>query len=120
MKTRRAKVNEPEVDEAQSLEVDLPDDMDFARLEELLPDNPLKQPTAQSTLVVYNYLLEQSREVQALNIQLEEMRSDSMRKEVELEQTMQEHELRFKELEESLSLKSNEAGTLKDQNKQLC
>jgi DNA-binding Xre family transcriptional regulator len=42
-----------------------------------------------------------------------------MRKDVELDQALQEHDVRFKELEQSLTMKSSELDALKDENKKL-
>jgi TolA-binding protein len=120
MKTRRSKGNETVHDEVQTIEVELPSDFDVDQLAEMFPNVQLRQPNSQTIAMVYKSLLEQSHSIHTLNLQIEEMRSENMRKEIELDQTLQEHDVRFKELEQNLSLKSSEVDSMKRQNEELC
>src|ERR1700761_9596848 len=120
MKTRRSKGNESIQEDVATLEVDLPPEMDVDQLERLLPDVQVKQPNQHNILAVYNTLLEQSGTISTLNLELEELRSESIRKEVELDQTLQDQDVRFKDLEQSLNSKVAEIDGLREQIKQLC
>ena len=120
MKTRRSKGNEPQQDETHALEIDIPAELDVSPLEELFPDATLKQPTTQTVLMIYRSLLDHIHSISSLNARLEETRAESVRKEVELDQTLQEQDMRFKELEQNLSSRQAEVEYLKSENKQLC
>jgi hypothetical protein len=102
------------------LEVDIPRELDVSPLEELFPDIALKQPTSQTILMVYRSLLDHVQTIGSLNVRLEESRSENVRKEVELDQTLQEQDVRLKELEQSLSSRVAEVEHLKEENRQLC
>lgn len=120
MKTRRSKGSEAGQDDLQTLDIDLPQNMDIEQLEQLVPGVQLKHPNNQTIVLVYEALLDRYRSVNALNMQIEEMRSESVRKEVELDQTLQDQDVRVKDLEQALSSKASEVENLRLQNRDLC
>lgn len=111
MKTRR-KAKEVEVtnvdsdieqesnDESNNLSI--PSDIDVDVLSNLLPGTNLSSPSNDEIIALYRLLLIQSLEGRTIFQELEEARADIEKKDVELDQALQDREGLTRELEASL------------------
>lgn len=88
--------------------VALPDDLDVESLSNFLPDVPLSNPTPESIVLLYRHLLAQASEVDATQRDLDDARAEVERKDVELDQALQDRESIGRELETSLEGAQNE------------
>lgn len=114
MKTRRSRGSEAAEagGSTMELELELPSDIDVDQLEELLPDVSPSKLTPDAAVQLYKFILDQARAINDLGVQLEQSQSESLKKEIELDQTLQDHDMRFKELDDALSSRSAEVERL--------
>lgn len=110
MKTRRKSKaaaaidsdNEQEGHDEPLLTLSIPDDIDLDLLSDLLPETNLTSPSSDEIFGLYRLLLIQSSEGRTIFLELEEARAEIEKKEVELDQALQDRESLSRELEASL------------------
>jgi len=126
MKTRRKSRKEQEASSSQaadesvpqsptmsvgpshSFHIALPDELPLESLSALLPETSLEAPSPESILYIYKLLLAQANDLSGVSAELEELRSQLMRKDVELDQALQDKESAVAELEQSVEATRNE------------
>jgi nucleoprotein TPR len=79
--------------------VNIPEDIDFDLLADLLPEEQLESPTPDTILSLYRLVVAQASAVDANQKEMEEARAEAQRKEVELDQALQDREAASKEVE---------------------
>ena len=79
--------------------VSLPSDIDLDALSALIPGEPLEAPSEDTVLHLYRTLLAHATQVDVTTREIEELRAEAEKKEVELDQAYQDRENDKKELE---------------------
>ena len=79
--------------------VSIPDDLDFDYLSTLLPDVSFETPSPDTILSLYRLVVTQAGSLETANLQLEETRAENERKDVELDQALQDRESSVSSLE---------------------
>lgn len=72
--------------------ISIPSDIDIDALSGLIPGEPLEAPTEDTVLHLYRTLLAHVTQVDATTREVEELRAEAEKKEVELDQTYQDRE----------------------------
>ena len=90
-----------QVEETHSLTIVAPQDLDVDILSSLLPDADLTAPNTEVVISVYRLLLQHVAELNATQRELDESRAEVEKKDVELDQALQDRESMSKELEQS-------------------
>lgn len=72
--------------------ISIPSDIDLDALSGLIPGEPLEAPTEDTVLHLYRTLLAHVTQVDATTREVEELRAEAEKKEVELDQTYQDRE----------------------------
>ncbi|KZP18619.1 hypothetical protein FIBSPDRAFT_590527 [Athelia psychrophila] len=126
MKTRRKSKAESvpaesdqEQDNTRSFDIELPEDIDRDILENILPDVSITSLSSESIVSLYRLLLAQVEEVDATRRDLEESHAEGERKDVELDQALQDKESQGKEFEASLETMQKEVHAVKQEKEQL-
>ena len=99
--------------------IEIPDDLDIESLQNILPDTSLTSPTPESILQLYRVLLAQVVEADSAQRALEEARAEGERKEVELDQALQDKESLSKDFDASLESLQSELKEVKHERDQL-
>ena len=99
--------------------IEIPDDLDIESLQNILPDTSLSSPTPESILQLYRVLLAQVVEADSAQRALEEARAEGERKEVELDQALQDKESLSKDFDASLESLQSELKEVKHERDQL-
>lgn len=99
--------------------VPIPPDLDVDMLSHILPDFSFAKPDPETVLAVYRLLLAQVADQDDTRRDLEELKSAVERKEVELDQAIQDGETKTKDLEDALQTLQKEVGTIKVERDQL-
>ena len=89
------------VEGTHSLTIVTPEDLDVDALSSLVPDVDLSEPNSEVIISVYRLLLQHVAELNATQRQLDESRAEVEKKDVELDQALQDRESMSKELEQS-------------------
>jgi hypothetical protein len=89
------------VEGTHSLTIVTPEDLDVDALSSLVPDADLSEPNSEVIISVYRLLLQHAAELNATQRQLDESRAEVEKKDVELDQALQDRESMSKELEQS-------------------
>ena len=84
-----------------SLTIVTPEDLDVDTLSSLVPDVDLSEPNSEVIISVYRLLLQHVAELNATQRQLDESHAEVEKKDVELDQALQDRESMSKELEQS-------------------
>lgn len=111
--------SQPSAQNATSLTVDIPEDLDFDFLSSVLPDTRLDSPTPESILSLYRLIVSQASEAEAAQRELEEARAEVSRKDVELDQALQDRETASKDLEITLENVQKELDQVKQEKEEL-
>lgn len=99
---------------------DVPDDVDLESLTNIVPEDiNLTSPTPESIVSLYRYLLAQVEEIDASQRELEEARAEGERKDIELDQALQDRESQSHEYEASLDTLQSELKEVKQERDQL-
>jgi nucleoprotein TPR len=80
----------------------MPEDLDLSPLETLFPDANLAAPTPETVVAFYHVLLAQLEDNESVQRALDEARAEVERKEVEVDQAIQDREVLSRELETSI------------------
>ncbi|KAG9315951.1 hypothetical protein JVU11DRAFT_3605 [Chiua virens] len=99
--------------------VPIPSDLDIDTLSHILPDASFSKPDPETVLAVYRLLLAQVADQDDTRRDLEELRAEVERKEIELDQTVQDGESRIKDLENALDSLQKDVTTVKEERDQL-
>ncbi|EPQ51089.1 hypothetical protein GLOTRDRAFT_66309 [Gloeophyllum trabeum ATCC 11539] len=99
--------------------LNLPEDIDLDALSSLLPDTPLTNPDPDTVISLYRFLLAHVAEADAVQREVEELRAESERKDVELDQALQDRDTATKELEATLEATQKELQQVKEENSRL-
>lgn len=98
----------------------LPDEVDFEALSNLFPDFSLSTPSADEVVSIYRHVLEQAKENDRTQRELDEARAEMEKKDVELDQALQDRERATKELEVSLENEQERVKKLEEEKEHLC
>lgn len=108
-------------DDAEPLfSISLPEDVDLEALNELLPDTDWASPTAEGIASIYKFLLSQVAESEAAQRELDELRANAERKDVELDQALQDREQTSTVLESQIETLQTELKGVKAERDALC
>ncbi|KAF5382472.1 hypothetical protein D9615_003024 [Tricholomella constricta] len=97
----------------------IPEDVDLDSLSELLPETNLNSPSPDTIITLYRLLLAQALEGRSIAQELDEARADVEKKDVELDQALQDRESLSRDLESSLESVQNELSQVKRERDQL-
>ena len=99
--------------------VPIPSDLDIDTLSHILPDVSFSKPDPETVLAVYRLLLAQVADQDDTRRDLEELRAEADRKDIELDQAIQDGETKTKDLEDSLDTLQKEVAVIKEERDQL-
>lgn len=97
----------------------MPDDIDLATLSSLLPDTSITSPSPDAIVALYRLLLDQSSALETTGQDLETARAETEKKDVELDQALQDRETGIKEMEEQVEAAQEELKKLKSERDEL-
>lgn len=97
----------------------LPDDLDISVLSSLLPDVSLTTPSGEAIVSLYRLVVAQVAETDAAQREVEEVRAEMERKDIELDQALQDKESVVVEMESTLESMRGELSTVKQENTEL-
>ncbi|KAK7028127.1 Protein mlp1 [Paramarasmius palmivorus] len=101
---------------SHSLNVPVPEDLDVETLSNVLPnDFDIHSPSAEDIVALYKLLVAQTSDIETSSRELDEARAEAEKKEVELDQALQDRESLSKDLESQLG----EASTKNELQKQI-
>ena len=109
----------PSASTSVSLTVPLPSDIDLDALSALIPGEPLETPSEDTVLHLYRTLLAHATQVEATTREVEELRAEAEKKEVELDQAYQDRENDKKDLENLVDNLQKELTTIKTERDEL-
>jgi hypothetical protein len=118
MKTRRSKGGDdehpPDGDAATTtLTLALPSDIDPTQLADIIPDISLDNPSSEDVVSIYKLVLKQAADLDELSSQLEQANESSHRKDIELDQLLQERDVQMKDIESTLTTNTSEVDKLR-------
>lgn len=99
--------------------VSIPDDVDLESLSDFLPETNLTSPSPESIIALYRLLLAQALEGRSITQELDEARAEVEKKEVELDQALQDRESMTKDLEAALEGVQIQFNQMKDERDKL-
>ena len=114
---RKSKVAEP--DSTVSIQVALSDDVDEDALTNLLPEINLASVSSDDILSIYRLLLSQLTSLDSAQRERDEARADTERKDIELDQALQDKESLSNDLEASVESVHKELHQVKQERDQL-
>jgi len=109
----------PSASTSVPLTVPLPSDIDLDALSALIPGEPLETPSEDTVLHLYRTLLAHATQVEATTREVEELRAEAEKKEVELDQAYQDRENDKKDLENLADNLQKELTTIKTERDEL-
>jgi len=119
MKTRRKSKTTTAGHDEENLDVPLsvtiPDDIDEEALTSLLPDTNIVALTSDAIVTIYRLLLSQTSSLDVTERERDETRAELERKEVELDQALQDKESSAKDLETSVEVVYEELAQVKQE-----
>ena len=95
--------------------VDIPDDINLEALTAKLPDVNLANPSPETIAAVYRFFVEQVEQTEFVQRELEETRADIERKDVELDQAIQDRETATSGMETVLDRVQKELSQVKQE-----
>ncbi|KAI0826824.1 hypothetical protein BC628DRAFT_1319381 [Trametes gibbosa] len=98
-----------------NLTVNIPEDVDLDVLANLLPDVNFAAPTPETLVLLYRTLLAHASESDSAQRELEDARADIQRKDVELDQALQDRETATSELESTVETVQKELSQVKEE-----
>ena len=99
--------------------VPIPPDLDLDTLSHILPDVSFAKPDPETVLSVYRLLLAQVADQDDTRRDLEELRAEVERKDIELDQAIQDGETKTKDLEVAVESLQKEVSVIKQERDQL-
>ena len=109
----------PSASTLTTFSVSLPSDIDLDTLSTLIPGEPLETPSEDTVLHLYRTLLAHATQVEATTREVEELRAEAEKKEIELDQAYQDRENDKKELENLADGLQKELTTIKTERDEL-
>lgn len=103
----------PSASTSPTFTLSLPSDIDIDALNALIPGESLESPNEDAVLRLYRTLLAHATQVDATTREVEELRAEAEKKEVELDQAYQDRENDKKELENITDNLQKELKTIK-------
>jgi nucleoprotein TPR len=125
MKTRRkskaaAQAGQDTDGEAhEEFSVSVPDDIDLDALSEIVPDTNFTSISQEGIIALYRFLLQQAEEGRAIVQELDEAKAEIEKREVELDQALQDKESVSRESEAQVESVHKELAQLKQERDQL-
>lgn len=104
---------------AGRLSIPIPVDVDIEALSNLIPQVSFTNPTPDTIVSVYRLLLAQVAETDATQRDIEELRAEVERKDIELDQAVQDGETKSKDLETSLEAAQSKLSALTNERDEL-
>lgn len=99
--------------------VPIPDDLDVEYLSSTLPDVDFSRPSAEDVLALYQLVVGQAAEFDATQRQLEEAHAEIEKKDVELDQVLQDRETVSNEAQRELERVQDELKQIKQERDEL-
>ena len=99
--------------------VPIPPDLDVDTLSRILPDVSFSKPDPETVISVYRLLLAQVADQDDTRRDLEELRAESVHKDIEIDQAIQDGETKIKDPEDALDTLQKEVATMKEERDQL-
>jgi nucleoprotein TPR len=106
-------------DESYPFVVSIPEDVDLDSLSDLLPGTSLTSPSPEAIIALYRLLLAQALEGRSITQELDEARAELEKKDVELDQALQDRESMSRDLETSLESVHTQLNQMRDERDQL-
>ena len=100
--------SQPVLSSLQSIHISIPHNISLESLSTLVPEASLDAPTPETILHIYKLILAQAADLAGATSELEEARAQIVRKDVELDQALQDKEAAVSELEKSVETTRNE------------
>jgi nucleoprotein TPR len=110
----------PPASTSAAFTISLPSDIDLDALSGLIPGEPLEAPTEDTVLHLYRTLLAHVTQLDATTHEVEELRAEAERKEVELDQGFQDRENDKKDMENLAEKLQRELRIVKAERDELC
>jgi nucleoprotein TPR len=110
----------PSHEDTHPFSVSLPDDVDQDVLSQLFPQVDIASPSQDAIISFYRLLLAQHADLDATQRELDDARAEVEKKDIELDQALQDRESVSKEFEASLEAASDEMRQIKLERDQLC
>lgn len=89
----------PPLPQGAELTLAIPEDINYDVLSALLPDVDLESPSPDAIVALYRLVVAQTADVDVVQRELEDFKAELQRKDVELDQALQDRESAAKELE---------------------
>lgn len=86
----------------------LPDDVRFTALATIIPNVSFESPSPETILTCYKLLIAQNEQIEANQRDLEELRAEGEKRDVELDQALQDRETAVRDLETSVESAQSE------------
>jgi len=102
-----------------SLTLLVPDDIDHATLSDLLPGISITSPSPDAVVSLYRILLSQRSELEEIQHELENTHAEVEKKDVELDQALQDGETGIKKVEAQIELTQEELKRVKTERDEL-
>ncbi|CAL1712475.1 unnamed protein product [Somion occarium] len=102
-----------------AMTVTIPDDIDIEFLSNLLPDANLESPSADDIAALYRIVVNQAADLDATQREVEELKAEVERKDVELDQALQDKETATKDIESTLESTQKELRQVKQEKDEL-
>ncbi|KAJ3731245.1 hypothetical protein DFJ43DRAFT_435652 [Lentinula guzmanii] len=106
-------------DSQSSFTVPVPEDFDIEAFTSIVPDFDIHSPTPDSLVNLYRLILEQSGAIDATQRDVDELRAEAERKDVELDQALQDREQSSKDAEQQIERLQEELTQVKQERDQL-
>jgi len=97
----------------------VPDDIDHATLSDLLPGISITSPSPDAVVSLYRILLSQRSELEEIQHELENTHAEVEKKDVELDQALQDGETGIKKVEAQIELTQEELKRVKTERDEL-
>ncbi|KAG5646523.1 hypothetical protein DXG03_003290 [Asterophora parasitica] len=99
--------------------LNVPEDVDLELLSELIPDTNLHSPSPENIVTLYRLIVTQAWEGRSVVEELDGARAEAQKKDVELDQALQDKESSSRDFESSLEGLQNELGQVKRERDEL-
>ena len=104
---------------SQNVHIDIPEDISLQDLSTLIPVSSLGAPSPEAIIHIYRIILAQAADLASATTELETARAQIVRKDVELDQALQDKESAVSELEQSVEAAHSELRTVTSQREEL-
>lgn len=119
VETRRKSQAIKSADDDEDNGLQIPDDVDLETLAQILPDVKLTGPSPEDIVALYKLLIAQASDIDATQRELDEAHANAEKKDVELDQALQDRERTSKDLETRLESIQEELNHVKGERDEL-